>query len=451
MIEMRVSDAAEALQGAFFGADRRFFGCSTDSRSVHPDQLFVALRGPRFDGHDFVVKALADGAAAAMVERGFRTEVVPRIEVYDTRYALGELARVWRERVGSTLIAVTGSNGKTTVKNMLAAILAELGAVHATAGNLNNDIGVPLTLFELDDGDKWAVIEMGANHPGEISRLCEIARPQVAIVTQCAPAHLEGFGSVAGVAKAKGEIYSKLSASGTAIINADDPYAGLWLSLAGTRRVLTFAINAKADVQAVDLVPSMRPWGTRFTMRIPGDNVAVTVPLPGRHNVMNALAAAACAFSVGCPPEQIVRGLAKVSAAPGRLQLAQYNGQQILDDSYNANPASLDAAFEVLLGLPGPRWLVLGDMAELGADAERLHVEAGRRAADLGIEKIYTIGALASAAGKGFGDTSREFQSMDELISALRKDLPAAVSVLVKGSRSMHMERIVAALSREKH
>lgn len=446
---MRISEAAETLHAGFFGADRRFVGCSIDSRRVQPKQLFVALRGPRFDGHDFVVKALADGAAAAMVERGFQVEALPRIEVSDTRYALGELARAWREQVGSTLIAVTGSNGKTTVKNMLAAVLAELGTVHATAGNLNNDIGVPLTLFELAAEHDWAVIEMGANHPGEIGRLCEIARPEVAVITQCAPAHLEGFGSIAGVAKAKGEIYSGLAESGTAIINADDPYADLWLELAGPRRVLSFGLQAEADIRAGDLLASAQPWGTRFNLRTPAGSVDLTLPLPGKHNVMNALAAAACAVAVGCPVAAIARGLANVAAAPGRLQLDRYNGRQILNDSYNANPASLEAAVEVLLDLPGPHWLVLGEMAELGVDAERLHREAGRRAAQQGVEKLYTLGPLAGAAAKGFGNASRHFETMNGLIAALQGDLPSAVSVLVKGSRSAHMEQVVAALSRE--
>jgi UDP-N-acetylmuramoyl-tripeptide--D-alanyl-D-alanine ligase len=447
MIEMRLSEAAAAVNAALIGDDRRFTGCATDSRMLEPDQLFVALRGPNFDGHDYVADVLGKGASGAMVERS-RLALEPRIEVDDTRRALGELASTWRRRQSNLqLAAVTGSNGKTTVKNMLAAILAETGNVHATPGNLNNDIGVPLTLFALRASHAFAVVEMGANHPGEIARLAEIAQPDVAVVTQCAPAHLEGFGSIDGVARAKGEIYEGLGADGIAVINGDDPYAGLWHAMAGSRPQVFFGIDDPgADIRAHNIEVRESKWGSRFDLVTPSGSVTVELAMPGRHNIMNALAAASCALMLGCPLDVLPTGLAKAEAATGRLNLVEVGGLRIVDDSYNANPASLRAGIDTALGLPGPHWLVLGDMAELGEDAQRLHHDIGHWMADRGIARLFTVGGLSASTAAAFGPKARHFEDLDQLIAALLDELPRDATILVKGSRAAATERVVAAL-----
>ncbi len=440
---MQVAEAAAALQAQCSDGTREFLGCSTDSRTLEREQLFVALEGPNHDGHAHVVEAERRGAAAAMVSRAVDASV-PMIRVADTLEALGRLAAHWRNRFELPVIGVTGSNGKTTVKEMLAAILRAGAPVLATRGNLNNEIGLPLTLMELGAEHRLAVIEMGANHPGEIARLARLARPQVGVITQCAPAHLEGFGSIEGVARAKGELLANLDADGTAVINADDAYAALWRSLAGSRRRVEFAIDTAADVRA-----SWRQEksGSHIELATPAGAIELNLALPGRHNVANAAAAAAAALAVGATPQAIASGLESMRPVPGRLEVKLIGGGVcLIDDTYNANPASLAAALEVLAGFPGHHWLVLGDMAELGEDASDYH----RRAAELvrrhGVQCLLTVGELSRLTTAGFGASARHFASTDELIAFLKESLEPQTTVLIKGSRSMGLERVVAAL-----
>jgi len=446
MIAMRLSEAAGMLGGSLRGSDAGFRGCSTDTRSLERGALFVALRGERFDGHDFLERAMTGGAAAALVERVDGSEL-PLIAVPDSRLALGELAGAWRGRLDCPVVAVTGSNGKTTVKEMLAAVLGGAGPVLATRGNLNNDIGMPLTLCRLGPEHRFAVLEMGANHVGEIARLADIAAPTVGIITQCAPAHLEGFGSIEAVARAKGELLEHLDPRGTAIINSDDGYAGLWSELAAGRTRLTFGLERPADVTADFRLDAEC---SRVSIRTPVGEVSVTLSLPGRHNVMNALAATAAAVALGVSLGAVRVGLEGMRPVSGRLQVKPaVEGGRVVDDSYNANPGSLSAGLAVLQGFPGRRWLALGDMAELGAGAEDFHAEAGRLAREAGVERLLATGPLSRASAEAFGAGGEHYPTREALVEALRGGLGADVTLLVKGSRSSQMDRVVNALTGE--
>jgi len=446
VIRMQVAEAAAILAARCSDGDSAFHGCSTDSRNCERQQLFVALQGPNHDGHDHVDEAGRRGAAAALVSRSV-TSSLPLIRVGNTLQALGRLAGVWRDRFELPVIAVTGSNGKTTVKEMLAAILRTDTPVLATRGNLNNEIGLPLTLMELNDEHRLAVIEMGANHPGEIARLARLARPHVGVITQCAPAHLEGFGSIEGVARAKGELLANLEPDGTAIINTDDRFAPLWRRLAGSRRCLAFAIDNSADVAA--------EWrreetGSRIEMSTPAGPIRLRLALPGRHNVANAAAATAAALAVGAAPEAIVSGLERMRPVTGRLEPKSIgDGVCIIDDTYNANPASLQAGLEVLAAFPGRHWLVLGDMAELGDEACAYHRQVARLVREHGVDRLLTIGELSRLTTTSFGEGAHHHASMDELVASLRASLEPHTTVLIKGSRSMGLERVVAALTSE--
>ncbi len=443
---MRLSEVSAMIGGEYRGGDARFERVVIDSRAVAVGDLFVALRGEHHDGHGFVGRAQQAGAVAALVS-DWVDAPLPQLRVADTLLGLQQMAAAWRQRFSMPVVAVTGSNGKTTTKQLLASVFAVRGPVLATQGNLNNHIGVPLTLLSLREAHRTAVIEMGANHAGEIARLCELARPDVGVVTQAGDAHLEGFGSRDGVAKAKGELFAALSA-GVAVINVDDTYAPLWRQMAGKASVLGFGLSDAADVQALDLHGSAD--GTRFTLRTPSGKAAVNLPLPGRHNVMNALAAAACGVALALDPDEIADGLSRVQAAQGRLSWYPLpQGGRLLDDSYNANPTSLRVAMELLASLPGRRVLVLGAMAEVGADAVQRHYEAGQHARSLGIEQLYAHGELARHAVQGFGDAGVYFESIDALTAALRAQVDGDSVVLVKGSRSAQMERVVAALTEQ--
>jgi UDP-N-acetylmuramoyl-tripeptide--D-alanyl-D-alanine ligase len=360
---------------------------------------------------------------------------------------MGELAGYWRGGFELPLIALTGSNGKTTVKEMLRAVLSLQAPVLSTCGNLNNDIGVPLTLFGLGGEHRFAVIEMGANHAGEIEYLSRMARPTVALITQCAPAHLEGFGSVAGVARAKGEIFRGLLEDGVAIINADDDYADYWSGSAADHRRISFGLRQPADVSAHSIRLDPGRGRQTFSLDLAGTAVDVSLALPGRHNVMNALAAAACCLAIAIPPRQIQAGLESMQPVKGRLQLhTTAGGVRLLDDSYNANPASLAAALAVLAEMPGRHWLVLGDMGELGEAAAALHRQAGEQARARGVERLYAVGELSAGAVQAFGAGAEHFADTAELLSALRRDLDADTTVLIKGSRAMAMDAIVERL-----
>jgi UDP-N-acetylmuramoyl-tripeptide--D-alanyl-D-alanine ligase len=341
-------------------------------------------------------------------------------------------------------VGVTGSNGKTTVKEMLALILGRQGPVLVTQGNLNNDIGLPLTLMALGAEHQHGVVEMGANHPGEIARLAHIAVPQVGVITQCAPAHLEGFGSVEGVARAKGELFQGLPENGTAVINADDAHAGLWHELAGSRRRLTFGLDRDADVTGSW---TFEGRGYDVRLRTPNGEASLRLPLLGRHNVLNALAAAAAALALGLSLDPVVAGLERMRPVAGRLQPKRGPlGSRIVDDTYNANPGSLAAALSALEGIDGRRWLAFGDMAELGADAAEFHRQAGDMARGAGVERLYALGPLSRLTVDAFGVGGYHFAGHEALTSTIREGLGPDVTILVKGSRSMHMERVVQAL-----
>jgi len=446
-----VEVACELLQGELRGDGKTisFSGINTDTREVVPGQLFVALSGPHFDGHDFVAYAVQKGAVAVVVTQPVDT-VVPQIIVSDSQRAYAQLAANWRQQFAIPLIAVTGSNGKTTVKEMLAAIMSCKGSVLATQANFNNEVGVPRTLLALRAEHVAAVIEEGASGPGDIAYLTAFVQPTVAIVTNAAGAHLEGFGSVDVVAKTKGEIFENLPANGVAIINADDVFAGLWQTQAKPRAIVRFSLSAEAEGDAGVDAEVRGVLTTDGTLQIftPAGEVQVTLPLEGRHNAANALAATAAALAAGASLANVKTGLESMKPVSGRLQRkAGIHGAQIIDDTYNANPASLNAALDVLAQCRGDHYLALGDMAELGAKAVEYHQQAGYQARKTGVSRLYAVGEYSLYAVQAFGEHGQHFTAQDELISHLQEDLREDVTLLVKGSRSAHMENVVTALS----
>ena len=446
MINMRLSSAALSLDIKYLGEDVAFKGCSTDSRELNSGELFIAIKGEHFDGHDYLMKAKQRGASAAMVTNSDQ-QCLPTLVVQDTRWGLGKLAETWRSAFKIPLIAVTGSNGKTTVKEMLVSILGLKAPVLATKRNFNNDIGVPLTLFGLGDEHRYAVIEMGANHPDEISWLSNITRPTVALITQCAPAHLEGFGSVEGVARAKAEIFDGLDMGGVAIINADDDFAQFWRDRVSRFRQLSFGLKNQADVTAKSISQSTTTGTNNFKLSTPAGIIDIAIPLLGLHNIMNAMAATACALALEIDLKLIKQGLEMMQPVKGRLEMKKgLNDSRIIDDTYNANPASLTAAIQAISVFNGRRWLVLGDMGELGAQSENFHTDAGSIARENKFEKIFTTGSLSQLAVQSFGKGGKHFSSMEMMIEYLKKEITADVTLLVKGSRAMQMERVVTAL-----
>lgn len=431
-----VGDAATAIERVH-----------TDTRSLRAGDLFVALRGERFDANDFLPQAKAGGAAAAIAERGLEAAGLAGLEVADSGAALIALGGGWRKRLTLPLIAVTGSNGKTTVTQMIAAILRawQGDAALATEGNFNNHIGVPLTLLRLRDAHRAAVIELGMNHPGEIAQLAAIAAPTVALVNNAQREHQEFMASVEAVARENGSVIAALPADGTAVFPADDSHAPLWQALAGSRRLMRFATDGAAEVTGRAGWQSDH-WAVQ--MQTPLGSAAVALRIAGAHNVRNALAATACALAAGCPLEAVVRGLSGFEPVKGRSQLKTLSrgGRSVtlVDDTYNANPDSVRAAIDVLAALPGPRWLVLGDMGEVGDQGPAFHTEVGAYAKQRGIEQLWCAGELMRHAAAAFAG-ARHFESVDALIAALPQ-APQAAAIVVKGSRFMKMERIVAAL-----
>jgi UDP-N-acetylmuramoyl-tripeptide--D-alanyl-D-alanine ligase len=440
--------ASAAAGGRLLGADASFDSVGTDSRRDCTGQLFVALRGERFDAHDFVAEARAHGAAAALVDHGLDLDI-PQWQVDDTRLGLGRLAAAWRDRFAGRVAAITGSNGKTTVKEMLAAILAQEGTTRATQGNLNNDIGMPLTLLGARD-ESFLVLEMGANHAGEIAYMTAIGRPQVALITNAGRAHLEGFGSLEGVARAKGEIAQGLPADGIFVVPGDSPFTPLWRQLAGGRVLRTFALDTPADLTASadSIAVAWGPEGfrTRFVARAGETELPLALRLAGAHNVRNALAAVGAALALGVGPQSVQDGLAGLAPVPGRLCPRRAGALRVIDDTYNANPDSIAAAVAVLVGLPGRHWLVLGDLGELGPRSLDLHREVGERARAAGVERLATVGRLSAAASEAFGPGAQHFPDQTSLVEALEGALAEDDLVLVKGSRTARMERVVAAL-----
>ena len=441
MRAMRLKSLAVEFGGEVRGSDATVTGVTLDSRRLQPGDLFVALPGRQSDGHQFLEAAAAAGATAAMVTR-FVDVPLPQWRVSDPRRTLIELACRARSESTARVVGVTGSNGKTTVKEMLTAILARMGSTRATAGNLNNELGVPLTLCRIEPADRYAVVEMGCGKPGDIGLLASWARPGVGLVTNAGPAHLGSFGTVEAVARCKGELFQALPDSGYAIINADDPHASLWEQKASHCHIERFSLDGNPAEVSGEILPD-----DRLSIRFADDELVVWVPLPGRHNRVNALAAATAARAAGADFRAIAAGLAEVAPVTGRLQgLAGPNGSRVIDDSYNANPASLAAAMETLTAEEGPVWLALGDMAELGDSARQLHAEAGDRARALGVSRLFATGELSAHAVEAFGTGGEWFADQAALIEALTANLTPGVRVLVKGSRSAAMDRVVAAL-----
>jgi UDP-N-acetylmuramoyl-tripeptide--D-alanyl-D-alanine ligase len=434
--------------GQLMGADIDVGGVSIDTRKIKPGDLFVAIKGERVDGHDFVAQAAASGAAAALVTRKVNAPIA-QIVVDDTELALGDLASAVRAQNNVQVVGITGSNGKTTVKTLVASILSRHGRTHVNAGNYNNELGLPLTLLAMPADTQYAVLEMGAGKPGDIAYLAAIARPDIGLVNTIAPAHLERMGSVEGVAETKGALYQALPADGVAVINADDAFASFFGGLAGTRRQLRFALDHKADIGA-DIV-ELGVDGSRFVLSTPVGDAEVDLPLPGRHNVGNALAAAAIALALNVPLDTIAAGLEQVPAIVGRLRAeTMAAGWMLIDDSYNANPGSVGAAIDTLALAQGERWLVLGDMAELGPNARAMHAGIGERAKKQGIDRLFAVGPLSAAAVEAFGERGTHYTDKQALAKALNEQLHGGVTLLVKGSRSAGMEQVVAALRNDK-
>ena len=448
---MMLSEVAHVVHGKQYGADAQFAAVVTDSRTIKRGDLFVAIRGDKFDGHDFIAQAAEKGAVGAMISTAVETDL-GHIKVADTTQALGQLASHWRSHFAIPILAVTGSNGKTTVTAMAASILNQCGNCLSPEGSFNNQWGVPLTLLKLNERHDFAVIEMGTNHIGEIANLSRMTRPTIALINNAASAHLEGLSNLKQIAFAKAEIFCGLNECGDALINADDQFSEQWFSLLKAQlkngRVISFALDNFADVRVTDM---QLDWlNSRFTLHIAMQYIDINLALPGRHNVLNALAAAALCYAAGAPIQNIKIGLEKMQPVSGRLNLkAGLAGSKVIDDSYNANPESIKAAIDVLANFAGEKILVLGAMAELGESSKQLHHEVGHYAYQKHIDILYCLGQANDVRyyTQGYGAGGRTFEMRDDLIAELKCHLSAGVAVLVKGSRSAMMERVVAEIT----
>ena len=440
MIHMSLSRAATVLECVPLDSDLTFTGITTDSRQISPGMMFAALPGETFDGHNYIKQAEECGAVAVLVCCEVET-TLPVLLVADVLTALGKLAAHWRQQCPAKVVGITGSNGKTTVKEMIASILRLKGAVLATDGNFNNELGLPLTVFRLETSDDYAILEMGASNPGDIAYLADIAQADIGVITNIGPAHLQGFISVEGVAQSKGELYASLPADGTAIINAAEPWVDLWQSINKAGTVSFFNGDDESHIHT-------RQTEDEVVICTPVGEYSLQLRLPGHHNLANAMAATAVCLALGASPAEIKTGLEAVKPVPGRLSLKQsQSGWTVIDDTYNANPASLYAALQVLAKQNGEPWLVLGDMKELGADSRKMHAELGDAARILGVKRLFALGEASAATVDAFGDGAVHFSNMEELIKFLRKQLKTGVACLVKGSRSMGMEHVVNAIS----
>jgi UDP-N-acetylmuramoyl-tripeptide--D-alanyl-D-alanine ligase len=442
---MDTAEAARALGGRLRGANVAFERVSTDSRSVRTGDLFIALKGERFDGHEYVPRAEQQGAVASVVSRELESARQPQVVVEDTRLALGRLAAHWRGKFSLPVVGLTGSNGKTTVKEMIAAILATyVGArdpVLATEGNLNNDIGMPLTLLALRGKHRYAVIEMGMNHAGEIDYLTRLAHPTVALVNNAQRAHVGILGSVEAIARAKGEIYAGLDANGVAIVNEDDAFAAYWKKLNAGRRIVTFGLGAGAHVRG-------QVEDGRIKVTTPDSTFMLKLRIAGEHNVRNALAACAAAQALGVPAQAMQKALEDFAGVPGRLQRRRTAaGGWLIDDTYNANPESMKAAVQVLAAEKGRRVFVMGDMGELGDEGPAMHAEVGAFARAAGIDALIAVGPASAQAARAFGPQARHYDSIDAAREAAQAEAAAGAVLLVKGSRFMQMERMADALA----
>lgn len=449
MIAWQLSEVAQCARGELVGGDAAFDSVSIDTRTLKPGALFVALSGENFDGHDFVAEAAERGAVAALVSRTLPV-TIPQVVVSDALAALSAFAREWRRQFPIPVIGVTGSNGKTTTKELIGSILSRLAPTLITRGNLNNHIGVPLTLLGLRAEHRFAVIEMGANHQGEIAHLVSIAEPTIGIVTNAGAAHLEGFGSLQGVAMGKGEMFRGLPHDGVAVINADDAFLGLWRESCVANRILTFGFEQPADFMAHKVNARSDAAGFRidFDLVTPMGTKHASLPLAGLHNLRNALGACAVAHAAGATLDDLVQGLAAMKTVAGRLELkSAINGAFLVDDSYNANPSSLKAGLDTLRSFAGSRWLVLGEMRELGDSADALHAEVGRYAKEAGVQRLLAVGERSKFAVEAFGPGAQWFATLDELIDAVRASITSGTAVLIKGSRANKLEKVAAALS----
>jgi len=445
---MMLSEVAKALDVPMRGHDVKILSVGTDSRSIAKGQLFVGIKGENFDGNTFAMEAIKQGAAAALVSKT-NTQAIPAVVVENARLALGELAHYWRNKFNLPLVAVTGSSGKTTVKEMITAIInAASGKVLATRGNLNNDIGMPLTLLNMNKDHTHAVIEMGMNHEGEIRYLSKLAAPTIAIVNNAGTAHIGELGSREAIARAKGEIFEYLGADGIAIINADDDFANYWKSLNKDRKVITFGLKNAANVTAE---VEVKQGCSAINLKTPNGQIQFSLNVLGEHNIQNALAASAVAVALGVSNVDIANGLANFKPVKGRLNwLEGVNGAVVIDDTYNANPDSMKAAIDVLATQKSTQIFVMGDMAELGIDAAKMHEEIGAYAKQKGIEHFFSFGDLSKLASKEFGKNAQHFDKLEALLEALYKNMSKDVTVLVKGSRFMKMERVVNQIIKEK-
>ena len=440
---MKLSQIARIFNATFKGKDRDFKSISADTRTIQPGSVFVALRGPHFDAHDFIETAAKQGAVGAIVSH-LITASLPQICVKDAHAALIQLGNYQRNQMKNvTIVTVTGSCGKTTTRVLLTSVFQQQGNVLASEKNFNNNIGVPLTLLRLHAEHDYAVVELGANHPGEIAELTQIVKPNIAIITNAGPAHLEGFRSIEGVAKAKGEIYQGLSPNGVAVVNNDDYFADFWKEIIGVRRTITFACNNLADIIAKDISVNAKgqPY---FRLIFPNGEADIQLSLLGKHNVMNALAAAAAAYTQNFPIITIKAGLEAACTASGRLASHKgYRGATVIDDSYNANPLSVSAAIDSLVTCSSHSILVLGDMLELSSDRNQLHYAVGKQALRSGIHELFCYGSLTHYTAEAFGSNAYHFDNQEKLLTALKNNLDENTTVLIKGSCSMNMEKIV--------
>lgn len=451
MISLTLTELSQAVNGQLWGENLTINAISTDSRALKAGDVFLALQGPNFDGHKFLSQASELGCSAVIVQQANHELTIAQIVVKDTHQALGDIAAYVKAKVAPKTVAITGSSGKTTVKEMVAAILNRLGNVLATKGNFNNDIGVPLTLLRLEDKHDFAVVELGANHIGEIAYTSALVKPDIAIINNIAAAHLEGFGDLCGVARAKGEIFSGLSAGGVAIYNQDTQWADKWQWRLTDKKVRLFSCQGSADCFSHDEVLDDNGCAS-FKLNTPIGSTYIVLTVPGHHNVCNAVAAATIALEFGASLDDIRLGLAEMAAAKGRLNLHQLaRNTKLIDDTYNANVESINAASDLLASYPGRRVLILGDMGELGSEARRYHQEVGEYAKSKNIEDLLTLGVLSQNASDAFyqgqNTQAQHFSSKEKLISRLQQLLQGEnqqVTILVKGSRSAHMEYVVA-------
>ena len=445
MISMLLSDVAKKLDAKLLGNDVNFHYVSIDTRSLNPEDLFVAIKGPNFDGHNSVQAAVDSGAIAVVVDHAIET-TVPQLIVKNTDQALIDLAILRREQIQVPILSVTGSCGKTTAKSMMGSIMSHCGFVHAGKKSFNNHYGVPLTILGIDDQHQFVVVEMGANHPGEIALLTNITKPNVAVITLAAPVHLEGFISVEGVAKAKGEIFQGLADDGVAVINLDDMHAEYWKSLVTDKRVVTFGLSPDADFHATDIHLDDQQHPT-FMLNTPTGNILITLPMLGEHNIVNALAASAATAQAGADLSAIQEGLQAMTPVDKRLvKRSGKLGVEILDDSYNANPTGVEAALRVLAKNTNEKIFVLGEMGELGDMAAAYHEKLGKQAREYGVEKLYAIGDLTQHSVASFGAGAQFFPDQETLIEQLLTDIKPGMCILVKGSFSNRLENVVSAL-----